>query len=101
MSSSEWTVPDNRDNGNVIMWQKHVPAGIISATICFEYQDLEMLASSKKYQVSRGRYGIQKIKKLVKIIQFLCGGTYVYVKFNLQQALKGQRGSRGIALPFL
>ena len=27
MSSSEWTVPDNRNNNNVIMWQKHVPLG--------------------------------------------------------------------------
>jgi len=27
MSSSEWTVSDNRNNDNVIMWQKHVPQG--------------------------------------------------------------------------
>ena len=37
-----------------------------------------MLAISKKYQVSLGRYGIQKIKKIkVEILDFLCGGTYV------------------------
>jgi len=27
MSSSEWSVPDYRNNDNVIMWQKHVPQG--------------------------------------------------------------------------
>jgi len=65
MSSSDWTVPDNHNNGNVIMWQKHVPPpGIIFSTISFKYQDLETLASSTKYQVSRGRYAIQKIKNL-------------------------------------
>jgi hypothetical protein len=64
---------------------------IISVTINFKYQYLEMLASSKKYQISRGRYTIQKIKKLkVKIIQFLCSDMYVYVKFTSQQALKAR-----------
>jgi hypothetical protein len=52
------------DKDNVIMCRKHVPPGIISVTISFKYQYLEMLASSKKYQISRGRYTIQKIKKL-------------------------------------
>jgi len=25
MSSSDWTVPNNRNNDNVIMWQKRLP----------------------------------------------------------------------------
>jgi hypothetical protein len=31
-------------------------------------------------------------------MHFLCGGTYVYVKLTLQQAMKTQRWSRGIVL---
>jgi hypothetical protein len=60
MSSSDWTFPDNHNNGNVMP-----PPRIIYSKISFKYQDLEMLDSSKKYQVSRGRYAIQKIKKLM------------------------------------
>ena len=52
-----------RNIDNVIVTETRAP-GIISVTISFKYRDLEMPASSKKYQVSRGRYGIQKIQKL-------------------------------------
>ena len=63
MSSSEWTVPDNRNNDNNYGTETRAP-GIISLTLSFKYQDLQMLAICKMYQVSLGRYGIQKIKTL-------------------------------------
>jgi hypothetical protein len=42
------------------------------------------------------------LKRLIyKIIQFTLEITKLKVKFSLEQAMKAQRGSRGIALLFL
>ena len=61
MSSSEWTVPDNRNNDNNYGTETRAP-GIISITLSFKYQDLQMLPISKKYRVSLGSMAFRKLK---------------------------------------